>query len=103
MKTRFEHAYVLNVMSDDHPGNMAAQRRVAMPPGHSAARLGGRVLERNRDARMLRTDEILSTIQMLRAEHLDVRTVTDIRNAGTSGAFVRFGGRISAPIQSLRN
>jgi uncharacterized protein (UPF0210 family) len=30
-------------------------------------------------------------------------TVMDIRNAGASAAFVRFGGRIPAPIQSLRN
>jgi len=30
-------------------------------------------------------------------------TVIDVRNAGASGAFVRFGGRIPAPIQSLRN
>jgi len=30
-------------------------------------------------------------------------TVIDVRNAGASGPFVRFGGRIPAPIQSLRN
>ena len=30
-------------------------------------------------------------------------TVMEVRNAGASGAFVRFGGRIPAPIQSLRN
>jgi len=30
-------------------------------------------------------------------------TVMDIRNAGASAAFVRLGGRIPAPIQSLRN
>jgi hypothetical protein len=30
-------------------------------------------------------------------------TVMEVRNAGASGPFVRFGGRIPAPIQSLRN
>lgn len=30
-------------------------------------------------------------------------TVMDVPSAGASGAFVRFGGRIPAPIQSLRN
>jgi uncharacterized protein (UPF0210 family) len=30
-------------------------------------------------------------------------TVMEVRNAGASGAFVKFGGRIPAPIQSLRN
>jgi len=30
-------------------------------------------------------------------------TVVDVRNSGASEAFVRFGGRIPAPIQSLRN
>jgi uncharacterized protein (UPF0210 family) len=29
--------------------------------------------------------------------------VIDVRNAGASRAFVGFGGRIPAPIQSLRN
>ena len=29
--------------------------------------------------------------------------VMDVRNAGASAAFVNFGGRIPAPIQSLRN
>jgi hypothetical protein len=30
-------------------------------------------------------------------------TVMEVRNSGASGAFIRFGGRIPAPIQSLRN
>jgi hypothetical protein len=30
-------------------------------------------------------------------------TVIEVRNAGASGAFVRLGGRIPAPIQSLKN
>ena len=30
-------------------------------------------------------------------------TIIEVRNAGASGPFVRFGGRIPAPIQSLRN
>jgi uncharacterized protein (UPF0210 family) len=30
-------------------------------------------------------------------------TVIEVRNTGASGAFVRFGGRIPAPIQSLKN
>ena len=30
-------------------------------------------------------------------------TVIEVRNAGASSAFVRFGGRIPAPIQSLGN
>jgi len=29
--------------------------------------------------------------------------VIEVRNAGSSDAFVRFGGRIPAPIHSLRN
>lgn len=36
MKTRFEHAYVLNVMSDDHPGIISAV-------SSAVARLGGNI------------------------------------------------------------
>lgn len=36
MKTRFEHAYVLNVMSDDHPGIISAV-------SGTVARLGGNI------------------------------------------------------------
>jgi len=36
MKTRFEHAYVLNVMSDDHPGIISAVST-------AVARLGGNI------------------------------------------------------------
>lgn len=53
--TRFQHAYVLNVLSDDHPGIIAAVSGVI------------------------------------------------VSLHGNIDAFVHFGGRIPAPIQSLRN
>ena len=138
MNTRFPHAYVLNVMSDDHPGIVSAVSTAVTHLGGnidaaSQTVLGGyftlimvvslpQPLEARDLAAKVRGPESAG-LQVVarpfspgdlskpggRAERVEFgglfgsAVVMDVRNTGASADFVRFGGRIPAPIQSLRN
>jgi len=76
--TRFKYAYVLNVMSDDHPG----------------------IVHRFKENRVR---PYLMLFDVRFGGLFGSTAIIEVRNAGASDAFVHFGGRIPAPIQSLGN
>jgi len=169
--TRHQHAYVLNVMSDDHPGIVAAVamlndavKKGGLFASSSVGGLSGAFIPVSEDATLAAAigagDLVLEkleamtsvcsvgldmiaipgdtppeTISAIIADEMAIGVINnkttaarlipvpgakagdrvdfgglfgstpvmEVRNAGASEAFVRFGGRIPAPLQSLGN
>ena len=99
MTTRFPHAYVINVLSDDRPGIVASVST-------AVDRLGGNIGVINDKTTGVRLIPVPGAKAGDRAEFgglFGQASVLDVRCKGSSSAFVRLGGRIPAPIQSLGN
>jgi hypothetical protein len=119
MTTRFPHAYVVNVLSADHPGIVASVSQAVERQGGNidacdtpaetiAAILAdemaiGVVNGKTTGVRLIPAPGAKAGTKVEFGGLFGSATVMEIRCKGASSAFVRFGGRIPAPIQSLGN